>query len=165
MGTMGKSLGSYGAYVCANEETIDYLVNRARPFVFSTAPSPPIVGAALAALGILEAEPERVDRLMANARVLREALAAEGLRMGSSTTQIVPIEIGEAEPTMALCERALERGVFAQGIRPPTVPEGSSRLRFTVMATHDPEDLRRAAREVGSAAREIGLLKAPTLAG
>jgi 7-keto-8-aminopelargonate synthetase-like enzyme len=66
---------------------------------------------------------------------------------------------------MALCERALERGVFAQGIRPPTVPEGSSRLRFTVMATHDPEDLRRAAREVGAAAREIGLLKAPTLAG
>jgi glycine C-acetyltransferase/8-amino-7-oxononanoate synthase len=165
MGTMGKSLGSYGAYVCANEEMVDFLVNRARPFVFSTAPSPPIIGAALAALGILEAEPERVDRLMANARTLREALAAEGLRMGDSTTQIVPIEIGEAEPTMALCERTLERGIFAQGIRPPTVPEGSSRLRFTVMATHDPEDLRRAAREVGAAAREIGLLKAPTLAG
>ncbi len=165
MGTMGKSLGSYGAYVCANEETVDFLVNRARPFVFSTAPAPPIVGAARAALGILEAEPERVDRLMANARVLREGLAAEGFRTGDSTTQIVPIEIGEAEPTMALCERALERGVFAQGIRPPTVPEGSSRLRFTVMATHDPEDLRRAAREVGAAAREIGLLKAPTLAG
>jgi 8-amino-7-oxononanoate synthase len=164
MGTMGKALGSYGAYVCASTETIDFLINRARPFVFSTAPPPPVVGAARAALGVLEAEPERVERLIANAGVLREALAAEGLVAGASTTQIVPIEIGEAEPTMALCERALERGVFAQGIRPPTVPEGSSRLRFTVMATHEPAELRRAAHEVGEAARQIGLLKAPTLA-
>jgi 8-amino-7-oxononanoate synthase len=164
MGTLGKALGSYGAYVCANAETVDYLVNRARPFIFSTAPPPPVVGAALAALGVLEDEPERVDRLIANGRVLREALAAEGLIATASTTQIVPIEIGEAEPTMALCERALERGVFAQGIRPPTVPEGSSRLRFTVMATHEPEELRRAAHQVGEAAREIGLLKSATVA-
>jgi glycine C-acetyltransferase/8-amino-7-oxononanoate synthase len=164
MGTLGKALGSYGAYVCASAETVDYLVNRARSFVFSTAPPPPVVGAARAALDVLEAEPERVDRLMANARALREALAAEGLTAGASTTQIVPIRVGEAEPTMELCERALERGIFAQGIRPPTVPEGSSRLRFTVMATHDPVDLRRAARQVAGAAREIGLLKAPTIA-
>ena len=159
VGTLGKALGSYGAYVCASAETVDYLVNRARPFIFSTAPPPPAVGAARAALGVLEAEPERVERLAANARALREALAAEGLAAAASTTQIVPIEIGEAEPTMDLCERALERGVFAQGIRPPTVPEGSSRLRFTVMATHEPEELRRAAHQVGEAAREIGLLK------
>jgi glycine C-acetyltransferase/8-amino-7-oxononanoate synthase len=164
MGTMGKALGAYGAYVCASAETVDYLVNRARSFVFSTAPPPPVVGAARAALGVLEAEPERVDRLLANARVLREALAAEGLTAGAATTQIVPIEVGEAEPTMALCERALERGVFAQGIRPPTVPEGSSRLRFTVMATHEPAELRCAAHAVGEAGREIGLLKAPTIA-
>jgi 8-amino-7-oxononanoate synthase len=158
VGTLGKALGSYGAYVCSSAETVDYLVNRARPFIFSTAPPPPAVGAARAALGVLEAEPERVDRLAANARVLREALAAEGLVATASTTQIVPIEIGEAEPTMELCERALERGVFAQGIRPPTVPEGSSRLRFTVMATHEPEELRGAAHQVGEAARELGLL-------
>jgi 8-amino-7-oxononanoate synthase len=164
MGTMGKALGSYGAYVCANAETVDYLVNRARPFVFSTAPPPPVIGAARAALGVLEAEPERVVRLMANAGVLREALAAEGFAAGASTTQIVPIEIGEAEATMELCERALERGVFAQGIRPPTVPEGSSRLRFTVMATHEPAELRTAAHQVGEAARQIGLLKAATIA-
>jgi 8-amino-7-oxononanoate synthase len=164
MGTMGKALGAYGAYVCANAETVDFLVNRARPFVFSTAPPPPVVGAARAALAVLEAEPERVGRLMTNARALRDALAAEGLTTGESTTQIVPIAVGDAEPTMELCERTLERGVFAQGIRPPTVPEGSSRLRFTVMATHEPAELRRAAHEVGEAARAIGLLKAPTLA-
>jgi glycine C-acetyltransferase/8-amino-7-oxononanoate synthase len=164
MGTLGKALGSYGAYVCANAETVDYLINRARPFIFSTAPPPPVVGAARAALAVLEAEPERVERLIANGRVLREALAAEGLVTTASTTQIVPIEIGEAEPTMALCERALERGVFAQGIRPPTVPEGSSRLRFTVMATHEPEELRRAAHQVGEAAREIGLIGTASVA-
>ena len=164
VGTLGKALGSYGAYVCASAETVDYLVNRARSFVFSTAPPPPAVGAARAALDVLEAEPERVERLAANARVLREALAAEGLAAAGSTTQIVPIEVGEAEPTMELCERALKRGVFAQGIRPPTVPEGSSRLRFTVMATHEPDELRRAAGQVGAAAREIGLLKSATIA-
>ena len=91
---------------------------------------------------MLEAEPELVDRLQANAAALRGALAAEGLAAGASTTQIVPLEVGEAEPTMELCELALEGGVFAQGIRPPTVPEGSSRLRFTVMATHTPAELR-----------------------
>jgi glycine C-acetyltransferase/8-amino-7-oxononanoate synthase len=164
VGTLGKALGSYGAYVCASSETVDYLVNRARSFIFSTAPPPPAVGAAHAALGVLEAEPERVERLAANAQVLREALAAEGLTASGSTTQIVPIWVGEAEPTMELCERALARGVFAQGIRPPTVPEGSSRLRFTVMATHEPDDLRHAAHQVGEAAREIGLLKSATIA-
>jgi 8-amino-7-oxononanoate synthase len=163
VGTLGKALGSYGAYVCTGTETVEYLINRARPFIFSTAPPPPAIGAARAALGVLEGEPERVERLAANARTLREGLAAEGLAATASTTQIVPICVGEAETTMELCEKALERGVFAQGIRPPTVPEGSSRLRFTVMATHDPEELRHAAHQVGEAAREIGLLKSATI--
>jgi 8-amino-7-oxononanoate synthase len=165
VGTLGKALGSYGAYVCADAESIDYLVNRARPFVFSTALPPTSVAAAGAALEILEAEPERVERLQANAAVLRAGLAAEGLDTGEQPTQIVPIVVGDAEPTMELCERLLERGVFAQGIRPPTVPEGSSRLRFTVMSTHDAEQLREAARSTGAAARELGLAaKAPAAA-
>jgi 8-amino-7-oxononanoate synthase len=164
VGTLGKALGSYGAYVCASAETVEYLINRARPFIFSTAPPPPAIGAARAALGVLEAEPERVERLAANAQVLRVGLAGEGLTATASTTQIVPIEVGEAARAMELCEKALERGVFAQGIRPPTVPEGSSRLRFTVMATHEPEELRQAAHQVGEAAREIGLLKSATIA-
>jgi glycine C-acetyltransferase/8-amino-7-oxononanoate synthase len=164
VGTLGKALGSYGAYACANAETIDFLVNSARPFIFSTAPPPPAVGAALAALSILEAEPELVERLQANAQTLRSALAEERLNVGASATQVVPIEIGAAETTMELCERALRRGVFAQGIRPPTVPEGSSRLRFTVMATHRPGELIGAAREVGVAARELGLVASERLA-
>jgi glycine C-acetyltransferase/8-amino-7-oxononanoate synthase len=164
VGTLGKALGSYGAYACANAETIDFLVNSARPFIFSTAPPPPAVGAALAALEVLEAEPELVEQLQANAQTLRSALVEEQLDVGASATQVVPVEIGAAETTMELCERALRRGVFAQGIRPPTVPEGSSRLRFTVMATHRPEELVEAAREVGAAAREIGLTPSESLA-
>ncbi|MGN6275354.1 MAG: 8-amino-7-oxononanoate synthase [Solirubrobacterales bacterium] len=164
VGTLGKALGSYGAYVCASAETIDFLVNTARPFIFSTAPPPPAAGAALAALDVLEAEPELVDRLQGNAATLRAALAAEGLDAGGSRTQIVPIAVGEAETAMELCERALARGVFAQGIRPPTVPEDSSRLRLTVMATHRREELARAAREIGAAAREIGLLPSAAIA-
>jgi glycine C-acetyltransferase/8-amino-7-oxononanoate synthase len=156
VGTLGKALGSYGAYACASAETIDYLVNSARPFIFSTAPPPPSVAAATAALELVS--PHRVERLQANAARFRAALAATGLSAGPSQTQIVPIEVGDAETAMDLCERVLERGVFAQGIRPPTVPEGSSRLRFTVMASHRIGELERAAKLVGGAARELGLL-------
>ena len=164
VGTLGKALGSYGAYVCASAETVDLLVNCARPFIFSTAPPPPAIGAAARALSLLEAEPERVERLQANAATLRDRLVAEGLDPGGSRTQIVPVEVGEAEPTMDLCERLLDGGVFAQGIRPPTVPDGSSRLRFTVMATHSTEDLERAARKAGIAARALGLATSPPIA-
>lgn len=157
IGTLGKALGSYGAYVCADRETTDYLLNTARSFVFSTALPPSVAAAGLAALELLESQPERVSRLTANAKTLRNAFACEGLAVGGSETQIVPIQVGDACTTMELCERVLERGVFAQGIRPPTVAEGSSRLRFTVMSTHRREELEWAAKLVGSVARELGL--------
>jgi glycine C-acetyltransferase/8-amino-7-oxononanoate synthase len=161
VGTLGKALGSYGAYVCGSRDLVEYLINTARPFIFSTAPPPPVVAAALVALELLESEPELVERLRANAAVLRQALAAEGLPVGGGESQIVPVEIGPATLTMEICERILRDGVFAQGIRPPTVPEGSSRLRFTVMATHRAEELKRAAKLVGTAARELGIAPAP----
>jgi len=164
VGTLGKALGSYGAYVCAEAELVDLLVNSARSFIFSTAPPPSASAAAAAALAILETEPELVDRLQANAALLRRSLSAEGLEAGPSTTQVVPVHVGEAEATMELCELALEKGVFAQGIRPPTVPDGSCRLRMTAMATHRREDLVAAAHMVGTAAREIGLTRAEPLA-
>jgi glycine C-acetyltransferase/8-amino-7-oxononanoate synthase len=162
VGTLGKALGSYGAYACGSEEIIEFLLNRARSFVFSTALPPPTVAAATAALERLESAPGMVDRLRENAAVLRAGLSAEGLPTGGAPTQIVPVEIGDASRTMALSELALERGVFAQGIRPPTVPEGTSRLRFTVMATHTEVELRRAAGIVGAAARELGVPFAPS---
>jgi glycine C-acetyltransferase/8-amino-7-oxononanoate synthase len=163
VGTLGKALGSYGAYACASAEIVDLLINTARPFIFSTAPPPPAIGAARAALGLLEAEPELVDRLEANAALLRRSLSAAGLE-AAGATQVVPVHVGGAETTMALCELALEKGVFAQGIRPPTVPEGTCRLRLTAMATHRTEDLVAAAHMVGVAAREVGLVAAEPLA-
>jgi 8-amino-7-oxononanoate synthase len=153
VGTLGKALGSYGAYVACDQRMAKYLLNAARPFVFSTAPPPPAIAGALAALTLLEEEPRRVEKLQCNARVLREELAREGFEVGEGRTQIVPLVIGEAETTMRVCEQALERGVFAQGIRPPTVPASTSRLRLAVMASHGKSELRDAARALAQAAR------------
>ncbi|HEV7399207.1 MAG TPA: 8-amino-7-oxononanoate synthase [Solirubrobacterales bacterium] len=161
MGTLGKALGSYGAYVCASRELTDYLVNTARSFIFSTAPPPPAAAAGLAALELLESRPQRIEELRGNAAILRTALAAQGLAVGDSETQIVPVEVGDATRTMEVSERVLERGVFAQGIRPPTVPEGTSRLRLTVMSTHRADELERAAETIGAVARELGISAAP----
>ncbi len=157
VGTLGKALGSYGAYVCGSRELVELLINTARTFIYSTAPPPPSVGAALAALGLLESRPGMVEQLRRNGAILREALAAQGLAANGSRTQIVPVVVGDARRAMALCERTLEGGVFAQAIRPPTVPAGTSRLRLTVMATHRAEDLRQAARVIGAAAFELGV--------
>jgi len=146
VGTLGKALGSYGAYACCDADVAEYLVNCARTLIFSTALPPPAVAGALAALDILRSQPERVDKLQRGARVLRQALADEGVSCGDSETQIVPLVVGDATAAMTACERALARGVFAQAIRPPTVPEGTSRLRLAVMASHTAAELRQAAK-------------------
>jgi glycine C-acetyltransferase/8-amino-7-oxononanoate synthase len=153
VGTLGKSLGSYGAYVCCDHEMAEYLVNRARTLIFSTALAPPSAAAAMAALEILREQPERVDKLRRNARALRDALEADGIDCGGSDTQILPLVVGDAAAAMAACERALGAGIFAQAIRPPTVPEGTSRLRLAVMASHTRSELRRAATVLADALR------------
>jgi 8-amino-7-oxononanoate synthase len=150
VGTLGKSLGSYGAYACCDAEMAEYLVNTARTLIFSTALPPPAVAGAMAALDILRCEPQRVDRLRRNGALLREALAEEGLDPGDSETQIVPLVVGDPGAAMKSCERALQRGVFAQAIRPPTVPDGTSRLRLAVMSSHRSAELRQAARVLGA---------------
>jgi glycine C-acetyltransferase/8-amino-7-oxononanoate synthase len=156
-GTLGKALGSYGAYVCADREITELLVNAARPFIFSTALPPTSVAAAIASLKLLGARPERIDRLRRNGDMMRRELAAYGLDAGESRTQIIPLVVGDAEAAMKLSERALERGIFAQAIRPPTVPEGTSRLRISVMASHRSSELRHAAKIIGQEARDLGL--------
>ena len=153
VGTLGKALGSYGAFVCCDSTTADYLVNTMRPLIFSTALPPSVPAAACAALDVLASEPERPRRLQANATRLRTELAARGVAVGASETQIIPLLVGDAKATMRACERALEQGVFAQGIRPPTVAPGTSRLRLTVMATHRDADLRQAADVLADAIR------------
>jgi hypothetical protein len=157
VGTLGKALGSYGAYVCADDTTVRYLINTARALIFSTAPPPPAVAAALAALEILKERPHRVERLQSNARVLRRALALEGFPVPEQGMHIVPLIVGEERVASRLCHEAIERGVFAQAIRPPTVPAGTSRLRLAAMASHTPAELQTAAGALGESARAIGL--------
>ncbi|HUA12173.1 MAG TPA: 8-amino-7-oxononanoate synthase [Solirubrobacteraceae bacterium] len=157
VGTLGKALGSYGAFACANEETVRLLINSARSLIFSTAPAPPAVAGALAALAIMRERPDRCARLRANARALRGALAAEGFPVTESSMQIVPLILGDERQTMVACRGSLERGVFAQGIRPPTVPAGTGRLRLTVMASHTASELALAASKISDAVRDAGL--------
>jgi 8-amino-7-oxononanoate synthase len=165
VGTLGKALGSYGAYVCGEQQMARYLVNTARTLIFSTALPPPAVAAAMAALDLLGEQPRRVEKLRRNGAVLREALAESGMPVPAGVTPIVPLIVGDATEAVRASERALERGVFAQAIRPPTVAPGSSRLRLAVMASHTKTELREAAavlaaavpaaaREAATAARE-----------
>ena len=163
VGTLGKSLGSYGAYVLCDKAMAKYLINTARTLIFSTALSPPAVAAALAALELLREQPRRVEKLQRNARVLRDALVERGMPVPGGDTPIVPLIVGDAEAAVAASDRALEQGVFAQAIRPPTVPAGSSRLRLAVMASHTKSELRDAAGVLAAAvpasAREAAALQ------
>ena len=156
VGTLGKALGGYGAYACCDGETASWLVNTSRTLIFSTGPPPPSVAAALAALELLRSEPRQVERLQRNARVLRDALADQGFTVPAGDTQIVPLVVGEPEVALGLCERALQRGVFAQAIRPPTVPPGTARLRLAAIAAHTPGELAWAAQQLAAAAHESG---------
>ncbi len=142
MGTLGKALGAFGAYVAAADDIVDHLVNRARPFIYTTALPPSIVAAAVAALDLVRTEPWRRDVVRANARRLNRGLRAVGYDVpGADDSHILPVLVGDADETMALSRNLLDHGIFAHGIRPPTVPVGTSRIRATVMATHSDADI------------------------
>ncbi len=115
IGTLGKALGSYGAYACANNETVQYLVNTARSMIFSTAPGPPAVAGALAALELLQERPHRVARLRSNARALRRALAEEGFPVAEGEMHIVPLIAGEERVAMRFCQQAHRAGRLRSG--------------------------------------------------
>ncbi len=157
VGTLGKSLGAYGAYACCDEAMARYLTNTARTLIFSTALPPPVAAAAMAALELLEDAPRLVERVQRNGEILRHALAGEGLDAGRSRTHIVALVIGGPEDAVKASRRALDRGIFAQAIRPPAVPAGSSRIRLAVMASHTKAELRSAARVLGEVARPVPL--------
>ena len=164
VGTLGKALGSYGAFVACDHQMTRYLLNAARTFIFSTSLPPPAVAGALAALDLLEEKPRRVAKLAANAEVLRAGLSREGFDVGASSTQIVPVIVGDADLAMRMCEAALARGVFAEAIRPPAVPAMTARLRLAAMATHREEELLQAVRTLGAVARSLGIAPRRTAA-
>ena len=152
MGTLGKALGSAGAYVAGSRTLVELLLNRARSFVYTTGIVPAAVAAADAALEIVAAEPERRAALLAHADALRHGFRALGLD-ARGDTQIVPVVVGDNARALALAAALLERGVLVHAIRPPTVPNGTARLRVAPMATHTPAQI---ARTIEAFAEAIG---------
>jgi len=144
VGTLGKAFGVAGAFVAASEDIVSLVRNSARSFVYSTAPPPMNARAAIAALGLVrEADASRAT-LLAHADRLRSELRKQGFDVPNDDSHILPVLIGDNDRTMQLSAKLLDRGIFVQGIRPPTVPEGTARLRVTPMATHRPEHIERA---------------------
>jgi glycine C-acetyltransferase/8-amino-7-oxononanoate synthase len=146
MGTLGKALGGFGAYVAGSKELRELLINRCRSFIFTTSLPPAVMAMGIAAIDLINKEPERRQALWNNCQLLQAGLKSLGYSLGTSQSQILPLMIGDATQCMELSEELLQRGVFAQGIRPPTVPPGTSRLRITLMATHTREQIDQALR-------------------
>ena len=136
MGTLSKALGSFGGFVACSASTRDYLINRCRPFIFATALPPAVVGAALAGLELIRPPSEVRERLRSNMRLMRSRLAQHGLGCGQGQTSIFPVLLGSEERALEVSQRLLDRGFLVAAIRPPSVPQGTSRLRITVTASH-----------------------------
>jgi 8-amino-7-oxononanoate synthase len=138
VGTLSKALGSVGGFVAGSRTLIEWLVNRARPYIFSTALPAAVSAAGLAALEIVKNEPFRRRELLANAADVRRELTAQGWRLGNSTSQILPVIVGDAEKALSLSQNLRDRGLFVPAIRPPTVPDGEACLRISLSCAHSP---------------------------
>jgi len=144
MGTLGKALGGFGAYVASSKALRELFINRCRSFIFTTSLPPAVMAMGIAAIDLVSKEPERRKALADNSERLRVGLRGLGYLLGDSCRQILPLMVGDANRCMELSQRLLNRGVFAHGIRPPTVPPATSRLRITLMATHTDEQINQA---------------------
>lgn len=138
--TGGKALGCAGAFICSSQVTIDWFINKARPFVFTTAPPPAICAALTAAIKVIQAEPQLADSTLENAQTLRRLLAQAGVSADGESA-IVPVVIGEESKAMAVAAKVRENGFDVRAVRPPTVPAGTSRLRIVCHANHSLEEL------------------------
>ena len=156
LGTLSKSLGSVGGYVAANSTIIDYLVNTSRSFIFSTALSPADIGAALAALQVLETDASVLGRLQENVNYMADQLISMGID-ATNETPIFPILIGRNEDTLAVSEYLYEAGIIGTAIRPPTVPIGESRIRLTVTAAHNREQIDYVSQSLYNAMKQLDL--------
>ena len=138
---LGKAVAATGGIIAGPKVVTDYLINKARPFIYTTAPSPVIAAAALKAVEIIQTEPDRRKRLQDNATFLRDVFAKIGLDIGNSTTQIIPVILGNSAKAMEISKKLFETGYFISAIRPPTVPPKTARLRVSVQADHTQEQL------------------------
>ncbi|OPZ05288.1 MAG: 8-amino-7-oxononanoate synthase 2 [candidate division BRC1 bacterium ADurb.BinA364] len=146
VGTLSKALGSYGGFAAGSAILREWLINRARGFIYSTGLPPACLGAAMGALEALEAEPRMAEELQRRAAEFRAELVQSAFDLGDSSTQILPILVGGNETALAFSRRLRQRDMIAIAVRPPTVPPGRARLRLSVTLAHEPNDLRRAAR-------------------
>jgi 8-amino-7-oxononanoate synthase len=156
VGTLSKAVGSEGGFVCGEQVLIEYLKNKARSFIFSTAMSPVTVAASLSAVTQMTESAERTVRLQENIAYFCEALKEQGIE-AQSETAIIPIIIGDEAAAMDIASRLREQGYYVSAIRYPTVERGSARLRITLMATHTKEELAQAASAIGAAVRQVSL--------
>lgn len=141
MGTLSKAAGAFGAYCCGSRDLIEYLVNKARSVIYTTGMPPAMAAAAEAAVDIIKEEPQRRESVKRLSDRVRSELKESGFNTGESQTPIIPVIVGDSAQAVEFSTRLLERGIFVQAIRPPTVPQNTARLRITVMATHRQEDL------------------------
>lgn len=141
VGTYSKALGSMGGFVCSSKLFIEYLVNKARTFIYTTGLPPAVCGASLGALEVLRSEPQRVEKLWENAKKIREGLRSLGHDIPRGAGPIMPIVVGDNEEAIKMSEKLLEEGILVVAIRPPTVPKGTARLRLSVSAGHTDADI------------------------
>ncbi len=158
MGTLSKALGGYGGFVACADIWRQFIVNRARPLIFSTSLPPSVIGSVLGALRCIEAQPALGVSLLNRAAHFREKLQAAGFQTGGSASQIIPLIGGDNHKTLRWSQRLKEHGILAVAIRPPTVPPGTARLRLSVTLDHSPEDLDHAADILVQDARKEGVL-------
>jgi glycine C-acetyltransferase len=158
VGTLSKAIGALGGYVAGSRALIEFLYHRARPFLFSTSHPPAVAAACLAAIEVLETEPQWIERLWANTHFFKSSLKALGFDIGSSESPITPVIVGEGGLAMRLSDRLFDQGVFAQGIGFPTVPRERARVRTIVTATHTRDELQFALDCFGKVGRELGIV-------
>ncbi|MBI5023481.1 MAG: 8-amino-7-oxononanoate synthase [Candidatus Omnitrophica bacterium] len=158
MGTLSKAAGSFGAYCCGSKELIEFLVNKARSFIYTTALPPAVAASARKAIEIIRDEPALRQKLWANADYFKKAIAASGFNTLFCETPILPIVAGESAVAVEFSKRLLEQGIFVSAIRPPTVPRNTARLRLTVMATHTRGDLDYVLRKLEVTGRDLNLI-------
>jgi glycine C-acetyltransferase len=158
VGTLSKAIAAIGGYVCGSRDLIEFLYHRARPFLFSTSHPPSVAATCLAALDLLEKEPERIERLWQNTEYFKGELRKAGFQTGASETPITPILIGDAALAFRFSNELFEEGVFATGVGYPTVPKGKARIRTIVTAVHTREHLDRALEILVRVAKRLGIL-------
>jgi glycine C-acetyltransferase len=158
VGTLSKAIGALGGYVAGTKNFIEFLYHRARPFLFSTSHPPAVTAACIAALDVLETEPQWIERLWDNTRFFKAGLESLGFNTGRSESPITPVIVGEAPLAAEMSDKLFKAGVFAQSIGFPTVPRGQARLRTIVTATHSREDLQYALDMLEKTGKELGVI-------